>query len=85
MLKENYCDDTFVILSSKVEGTQYRPYSSGVGINMEEHYWSKSWGKFYGESWMDRLPLPKRHVKKWNAKYKSECKREYLMLDFYNY
>jgi hypothetical protein len=85
MIKENYCDDTFAIISTIVEGTQYHPYTSGVRINMVEHYWTRSWGKFYGESWIDRLPLPKRHVKKWNAKYKSECKHEYLMLDFYNY
>lgn len=30
-----------------------------------------------------KLPLPKRHAKKYNAKCKSECKKEYLMLDFY--
>lgn len=30
-------------------------------------------------------PLPKRHAKKYNAKYKRECKTEYMMLDFYNY
>jgi hypothetical protein len=50
---------------------------------MDEHYWTLSWGKMYGKNWKDKLPLPKRHAKKFNAKYKSECKKEYLMLDYY--
>ena len=53
-------------------------------ISLEEHYWTLSWGKMYGKSWVDKLPLPRRHAKKFNAKYKSECKSVYLMLDFYN-
>ena len=84
-IKHDYCSDCFFILDSLVEGTQYHPYSSGVKISMEEHYWTLAWGKMYGKSWLDKLPLPKRHAKKFNARYKSECKKEYLMLDYYNY
>jgi hypothetical protein len=85
IIKNEYCDGNFYILSSWVEGTNYHPYSSGVKISMEEHYWTLAWGKMYGKTWVDKLPLPRRHAKKFNAKYKSECKKEYLMLDFYNY
>lgn len=85
IIKNEFCDDKFYILSSWVEGTRYYPYSDGKNISMEEHYWTMSWGKMYGKTWVDKLPLPKRHAKKFNAKYKSECKIEYLMLDYYNY
>ena len=85
IIKNEYCDDSFYILSSWVEGTKYYPYSSGEKISLEEHYWTLSWGKMYGKTWKDKLPLPKRHAKKYNSKYKSECKKEYLMLDFYEY
>lgn len=84
-LKQNYCDDSFVILCSKVEATKYHPYCSDIKIDMEEHYWSKSWSKVNSKTWVDKIPLPKRHAKKWNGNYKSNCKHEYLMLDFYNY
>lgn len=85
IIKNEYCDDKFYILSSWVEGTRYYPYSDGKNISLEEHYWTLAWGKMYGKSWVDKLPLPKRHARKFNAKYKSECKTEYLMLDYYNY
>jgi hypothetical protein len=39
----------------------------------------------YGKSWIDKLPLPKRHAKKYNKKYKERCVKNYLMLDFYEY
>ena len=78
-----YCDDKFIIDYAWVEGTEYCPYCSGVKLNGEEHYWTTAWGKMYGKNWKDKLPLPKRHAMKHNAKYKSECKSEYLMLDFY--
>ena len=78
-----YCDNSFYILSSWVEGTKYYPYSDGKKISLEEHYWTKTWGKMYGKTWIDKLPLPKRHARKFNAKYKRECKKKYLMLDYY--
>lgn len=83
IIKNEYCDGNFYILSSWVEGTKYYPYSCGKKISLEEHYWTLSWGKMYGKTWIDKLPLPKRHAKKYNKKYKSECRKEYLMLDFY--
>ena len=82
-IKVEYCSDCFFILSSLVEGTHYHPYCSGVKISLEEHYWTLGWGKMFGKTWKDKLPLPKRHAKKFNEKYKSECKSEYLMLDYY--
>lgn len=83
-IKHEFCDDSFYILSSWVEGTNYYPYSCGKKISLEEHYWTLDWGKMFGKTWKDKIPLPKRHAKKYNKKYKSECKKEYLMLDFYN-
>ena len=82
-IKKEYCSENFVMLDSWVEGTKYHPYCSGVKISLEEHYWTTTWAK--DKSWIDKLPLPKRHAKKYNAKYKSECESEYLMLDFYDY
>lgn len=84
-LKREYCDENFVMLYAWVEGTKYYPYSSSKKISLEEHYWTMGWGKMYGKSWIDKLPLPKRHAKKYNSKYKKNCKTEYLMLDYYNY
>lgn len=70
------------LLTARVEGTDDRyDGSDRPRINMEEHYWTTAWSK--GKSWVDKLPLPKRHAKMFNAKYKSESKSEYLMLDFY--
>lgn len=84
IIKNEYCDENFVMLSAWVEGTKYYPYSSGKKISLEEHYWTLAWGKMYGKTWIDKIPLPKRHAKKFNSKYKSECQKEYLMLDYYN-
>lgn len=84
IIKNEYCDVNFVMLYAWVEGTKYYPHTSDKKISLEEHYWTLAWGKMYGKSWVDKLPLPKRHAKKFNKKYKSECKMEYLMLDYYN-
>ena len=84
-IKHDYCSDCFVLLDAWVEGTNYHPYSSGVKISMEEHYWTRAWGKMYGKNWIDKLPLPKRHARKYNKEYRDNCKSEYLMLDFYEY
>ncbi len=82
-VKMEYCNDNLVMLSAWVEGTNYYPHTSNRKISLEEHYWTLAWGKMYGKSWKDKLPLPKRHAKKYNSKYKSECKSKYLMLDYY--
>ena len=72
------------LLTTWVKGTDDRyDGSDRPRINIEEYYWTTSWAKVNAKSWIDRLPLPKRHAKKFNAKYKSECKKEYLMLDYY--
>ena len=82
-LYKEYRDDNFVMLDAWDEGCNYHWFCVGVKISLEEHYWTMDWGKMYGKSWIDKLPLPKRHARKFNAKYKSECKQEYLMLDYY--
>ena len=84
-IKCGYCSDCFFILSSWVEGTEITYKGSDCNLSWEEHYWTQGWAKKNAEEWLDYLPLPKRHAKKYNAKYKSECKNEYLMLDYYNY
>lgn len=86
-LKREYCDKNFVMLYAWVEGGE--DYIDGTDCysypEWEEHYWTLAWGKMYGKTWIDKIPLPKRHAKKFNAKYKKECKKKYLMLDYYNY
>ena len=76
-------DQKVKMLAAWIEGSNEYPYSSGIKIDLEEHYWTMTWGQKCGESWIDRLPLPKRHSKKYNTKYKKENKSKYLMLDFF--
>lgn len=80
-------DGVFMMFDPWIEGTNEYLKMGNVfeNISLEEHYWTTSWSKMFGKTWIDKLPLPKRHAKKFNAKYKSECKSKYLMLDFYNY
>lgn len=81
-LYKEYCDDNFVLLDAWDERISYHWHCAGVKMSLEEHYWTLSWSK--DKSWIDKIPLPKRHAKKYNTKYKNECKKQYLMLDFYN-
>ena len=76
-------DGIFMMFDPWVEGTNEHFKMGNVfeKISLEEHYWTRSWGK--DKSWVDKLPLPRRHAKKFNTKYKSECMKEYLMLDYY--
>ena len=83
-LKRECCDENFVMLSAWVEGTKYYPYTSDKKISLEEHYWTLAWGKMYGKTWIDKIPLPRRHARLHNAEYKKNCKTEYLMLDYYD-
>ena len=83
-LRKEFCNNNFVMLYAWDEGANYHCYCSGVKINLEEQYWTLRWGKTYGKSWIDKLPLPKRHAIKYNKKYIDNCKCEYLMLDFYD-
>lgn len=82
-IKSNLCSDSFVLLPPWVEGTDITYKGSPGALGWEERYWTRSWATENAQSWVDCLPLPKRHAKRWNVKYKVDCKREYLMLDFY--
>jgi hypothetical protein len=83
-IKNELCNTYFIMLSAWVEGSDYYPHNSNSGINLSEHYWTMGWVKSTKPKCLiDRLPLPKYHAKKYNAKYKGECKSKYLMLDFY--
>lgn len=88
VLKNDYCNDNFVMLDTLVEGTKYHPYHSGKRLNSSEHYWTLSWSRCAAKNWLDKLPLPKYHAKKYNKGYKASCQEEwhrnaFLMLDFY--
>ena len=82
IIKNEYCNDCFFILSSWVEGTQYY-HDYGNNLFCAEYYWTLSWAKNAARKWYDKLPLPKFHAKRHNAIYKKECRSKYLMLDFY--
>lgn len=75
------------MLYAWIEGSQEYTYVTDdkALTTWEEKYWTLDWAKKHAKSWLDWLPLPRRHAKRYNAKYKSECKQEFLMLDFYNY
>ena len=84
-IKKQFCCPYFVMLYAWVEGTD--TYYDGTDCyphpEWEEHYWTLNWGKMYGKTWLDKLPLPKRHARLHNEEYKKNCKTEYLMLDYY--
>lgn len=83
-IKNELCNTYFIMQSAWVEGTDYYPHKSKSGINLSEHYWIMGWVKSTKpKCLLDRLPLPRYHAKKYNAKYKSECRSKYLMLDYY--
>lgn len=89
-LKTEFCDDEFVMLDTLVKGTNYHPYHSGKRLNSSECYWTLAWGRCDAKNWLDKLPLPKYHAKKYNRGYKASCQEEwhrnaFLMLDYYNY
>ena len=82
-LRAEWCDKSFVMLCAWVEGCNNYPYRRKEQLNAEEHYWTAAWAKVNAKSWLDKLPLPRRHAKRWNATYRVNCKSEYLMLDYY--
>lgn len=69
------------IIGTWIEGTEEK-CSCDVGISTSEHYWTMGWAKTNAKSWIDYLPLPKRHAKKYNKSYIENNKSDYLMLDF---
>lgn len=85
VIVENYLEDkVFMMFHPWIEGMEdYFMMGNAGKISIEEHYWTLAWGKMYGKTWIDKIPLPKRHARKFNAKYKDNCKYKYLMLDFY--
>ena len=86
-IKKELSTSWFVMLSARVEGTEYYPHRhTGKYPSLEEHYWTKGWVKCTKpKNYFEHLPLPKWHAKKYNKAYKENCKKEYLMLDYYNY
>lgn len=84
-INDTLCCECFCMLPPWVEGTDITYKGGNFSLRWEERYWSKSWGQMYGKSWLDKIPLPRRHARKYNEKYKKECVADYLMLDFYNY
>ena len=85
-IMNEFLDDKLLMFDLWIEGTDeyFKMGNVFENISLEEHYWTRSWGKAQ-KSWLDKIPLPKRHARKYNSKYKSECCSEYLMLDYYNY
>lgn len=83
-IKKYYCAPHFVMLSAWIEGSNEYPHKARTSIDKREHYWTKTWGKLFGKSLIDRLPLPLRHAKLYNEAYRKNCNSKYLMLDFYN-
>ena len=66
-----------------IEGTKKYIYrNTKETINCSEHYWTMGWAKENAKSWLDYIPLPKRHAKKYNKQYIEQNKADYLMLDF---
>ena len=82
-VKKNYCSPKFILEKAWIEGTEKYPHKTGYKLSIEEHYWSKGWASVYANSWLDKIPLLKRHAKKHNKAYRLTCKKDYLMLDFY--
>ena len=82
-INDTLCCECFCMLPPWVEGTDITYKGSPGTLGWEERYWTRSWAKENAQNWVDYLPLPKRYAKRWNATYKVNCKREYLMLDYY--
>lgn len=80
-IRKEYCNNFFILERTWIEGVE--AWKRGNTLSLEEHYWTLSWAKANAKSWIDYLPLPKRHAKKYNAKYKENNKDKYLMLDYY--
>lgn len=82
LLQEDLKGENVKMHYAWIEGSKEYVYSD-VKVDVEEHYWSLGWAKKCAKSVIDWIPLPKRHAKRYNKGYKENCKREFLMLDFY--
>ena len=79
-----YCNTYFIMSSAWIEGTKEYPHKRYTPESLTERYWTLGWVKAgNANNWIDKLPLPKYHAKKYNDMYKKQCKTNYLMLDFY--
>ena len=83
LLITEYSDDRLVFMSCIVEKGERIYSNNNHWLKYEEHYWTMGWAKSYGTSWIDKLPLPRRHAKKYNKTYIEQCNKNVLMLDFY--
>lgn len=83
-VKKSYCSPDFILHKAWIEGTNKFPHRTSYKLSIEEHYWSKTWAYRAVRPLLNRLPLPKYHARKYNAAYKSGCKSDYLMLDYYD-
>ena len=72
-----------IMLYSLIEGINEFIYRNNIKISSAEHYWTLSWAETNAKTWIDKLPLPKRHANIYNKQYIEENKADYLMLDFY--
>ena len=80
-LRSRFRNGFIYVICDWIEGTDEK-HSYGISINSSEHYWTMGWAKANAKSWIDYLPLPKKHAKMYNEKYIEENKADYLMLDF---
>lgn len=83
LLLKEYHNDRLIFLSCIIEKGEHLYSNNKHSLNYSEHYWTTSWAKSNNGSWIDMLPLPKRHAKKYNKEYKANCTKKILMLDFY--
>lgn len=83
-IEKQFCCLYFVMLCAWVEGTNKYPHKSESKLKWQERYWTTTWARINATSLLDKLPLPKYHAKRYNARYKAECNKDYIMLDFYN-
>lgn len=84
-VKRNYCYPKLIMQTAWIEGTNKYPHKTGYKLNIEERYWTRAWAANHASSWLDHLPLPRYHAKRCNRVYRTVCKADYLMLDFYEY
>lgn len=82
-VKKKYCSPNFILQMAWIEGTSKYPHKTTYKLSIEEHYWTYTWANREDRPLLDNLPLPKYHARKYNATYKSGCKSDYLMLDYY--
>ena len=75
-------DTNVYMLYAYIEGTDEYPYRSDIKLNASEHFWTILWAADNAKSWIDKIPLPKRHAKIYNEKYIEENQADYLMIDF---